>query len=151
MKKLKEQKLIRLQVSRKLNPLKEILSSLRGIDSWSEYVRKALGMSVSQLANRLGIGQPSVSAIEKREKEGRLTIGKLREVANAMECDLVYAFVPRGSMEKVIYDQAFKKASISMELADTHMSLEDQKVTLDLEERMEELIEDKKYSKYLWD
>ena len=38
-----------------------------------------------------------------------------------------------------------------MELAETHMALEDQKVTVDSDERMQELIEDKMYSKYLWD
>ena len=73
-------------------------------------MRNALGMSVSQLAKRLNITQSSASGLEKREKEGRLTLKKLKEMANAMDCDLIYAFVPRDSLEKTIHDQARKKS-----------------------------------------
>lgn len=151
MKKLKEQKLIRNQISRKLAEIGEILKLVNGIDSWSRYLRKALGMSVSQFAQRLGVTQSSASGMEKREVEGTLTINKLRQMADAVECDLVYAFVPRDSLEKIIINQAKKKALRSIELSDTHMALEDQKVKLKMEERIKELIEEKMYSKYLWD
>ena len=151
MKKMKEQKLIRRQVSKKLENLRDLLTTVRVIRSWSGYMRQALGMSVSQLAKRMGLSQSSVSGLEKREVEGRLTIKKLREMADAMECDLVYCFIPRKPLEGIVFDQSKKKALKSMELSDTHMSLEDQKVTLDFNERLEDLIEDKMYSKYLWD
>jgi len=148
---MKEQKLIRRQVSKKLENLRDLLTTVRVIRSWSGYMRQALGMSVSQLAKRMGLSQSSVSGLEKREVEGRLTIKKLREMADAMECDLVYCFIPRKPLEEIVFDQSKKKALKSMELSDTHMSLEDQKVTLDFNERLEDLIEDKMYSKYLWD
>lgn len=151
MQKAKEQKLIRRQVSKKLENLRSALLITKGIRAWSVYMRRALGMSVSQLAKRLGINQSAASGLEKREIEGRLTIRKLQEMANAMECDLVYHFVPRKSLEDIVFDQAKRKALKSMQLSDTHMSLEDQKVTLDFKERLEDLIEDKMYSKYLWD
>ena len=151
MKKPKEQKLIRRQVSRNLEALKQELEVVRGIKSWSEYMRLALGMTVSQLAKRLGLKQPAVSGLEKREIEGRLSINNLKKIANAMDCDLVYAFIPRQPVEKIVYDQAKMKVTQSMERAETHMELEDQKVLLDKNERMEDLIEEKIYSKYLWD
>jgi hypothetical protein len=38
-----------------------------------------------------------------------------------------------------------------MNEAETHMALEDQKVTLDKKERLKELTQERMYSKYLWD
>jgi predicted DNA-binding mobile mystery protein A len=98
-----------------------------GIESWIDYVRLGLGMSLTQLAARLEVTQSSVSSSIKLEKEGRVTVNKLREVADAMGCDLVYAFIPRKKIEELIHDQAVKKTIELIEETDTHMSLEDQK------------------------
>lgn len=149
--KLQEQKLITKQISRRLEEISAFKVSSLGIKSWSEYIRQGLGMTVSQLAKRLNCAQSTTSQAEKLEKEGRITINKLREMADALNCDLVYAFVPRKKLEDIIEDQATKKVLETMELAETHMSLEDQKVTIEKEERLAELKEEKKYSKHLWD
>jgi predicted DNA-binding mobile mystery protein A len=151
MKNYLQQKIIRKQISRRLDALIEIQKQFKGIDSWIDYVRSALGMSVVQLAGRLGLAQSSVSTSIKLEKEGRVTIEKLREVANAMDCDLVYGFVPRKKINEIVHDQAVKKTIQLMDEAETHMSLEDQKVLLDKNERMKDLVEDRLYSKHLWD
>lgn len=108
-------------------------------------------MSLTQLAVRLGITQASVSSSSKLEKDGRITVKKLREMANAMDCDLVYEFVPRKKIEDLIRDQAVKKTLELMKESDTHMALEDQKVTIDKNERLKDLVEERIYSKYLWD
>lgn len=151
MKTMKEQKLISKQVSRRLEDVRPLKGQTKGVSSWIDYVRMGLGMGVTQLAQRLGVAQSSVSGSIKLEKEGRITINKLREIADAMECDLVYGFVPRKKLEDIMHDQAVKKTTELMDHAETHMSLEDQKVTLDKSERLKELVEEKIYSKYLWD
>lgn len=151
MKKSQEQKIIVKQVSRRLEALMTLKYETRGITSWIDYVRLGLGMSLVQLASRLGVVQSSISNSIKHEKEGRITIEKLREIANAMDCDLVYGFVPRKKLEDIIRDQAIKKTVELMEQAETHMSLEDQKVLLDKNERLKDLVEDRIYSKHLWD
>jgi predicted DNA-binding mobile mystery protein A len=151
MKPAKEQKIISKQISRRLEELRSFKSQARGINSWIDYVRLGLGMSLSQLAERIGVAQSSLSGSIKLEKEGRITISKLKEVANAMECDLVYSFVPRKKIEDLMRDQAIKKTTELMDLAETHMSLEDQKVNLDKNERMKDLVEEKIFSKHLWD
>lgn len=151
MKTIKEQKIIRNQVSRKLEALRGFQSEAKGISSWIDYVRQGLGMSLSQLAARIGVGQSSLSSSIKLEKEDRITIGKLKEIAEAMECDLVYGFVPRKLLEDIVHDEAVKKTLSLMKQSDTHMSLEDQKVTLSQSERMKDLVEERMYSKYLWD
>ncbi|HAZ14947.1 MAG: hypothetical protein A2X86_21455 [Bdellovibrionales bacterium GWA2_49_15] len=150
MKPIKEQKLIRVQAGRKFESLRELSEAARGVTSWCKYVRLALGMSAGQLARRLGLAPNTVSEAEAREADGRLTINKLKEMANAMECDLVYAFIPRRPLKDLVYQEAKKKVLKSMERAETHMELEGQKVS-DQCERIEALIEEKMYSKYLWD
>lgn len=151
MKTPQEQKLITKQISRRLEDLREIAGKTRGITSWIDYVRSGLGMTLAQLADRIGVTQATLSGSIKSEKEGRITINKLREIADAMECDLVYEFVPRKKLEDIIFDQALKKTGKLMDEAETHMALEDQKVTLDKNERLRELASEKIYSKYLWD
>lgn len=151
MKTSKEQKLITRQVSRKLESLRELAPMTRGITSWIDYVRTGLGMSVVQLARRAGVSQAAMSNSIKLEKEGRITVHKLREIAEAMECELVYEFVPRKKIEEIILDQAERKTMKLMEQTETHMALEDQSVTLDKKERLKELSEEKLYSRYLWD
>ena len=144
-------KLITRQISTKLEQLKDSFNTVRGINSWSKYIREALGMSGGQLAKRLGLAANSLSSLETREIEDRLTLGKLKELANALECELVYAFIPKKPLEEVIHQQAKLKALKSLSSSDTHMQLEDQAVTSDYQQRLEDLIIEKKSSKYLWD
>ena len=146
-----EQKIVSRQVSRRLEEIRSFKTVVKGIDSWIDYVRLGLGMSLSQLASRVGVAQSSLSGSIKLEKEGRISIGKLKEIAESMDCELVYGFVPKQKIEDIMRDQARKKTLNLMNEAETQMSLEDQKVTLDKNERLKDLVEEKIYSKYLWD
>ena len=151
MKDAKEQKIITKQVSRRLEDLRPFQNQAKGVSSWINYLREGLGMGVAQLAARVGVAQSSISSSIKLEKEGRITINKLKEIADALECDLVYGFVPRQKIEDIVHDQAVKKTLALMNETDAHMSLEDQKVNLDKNERLKDLAEERTYSKYLWD
>lgn len=151
MKTPKDQKIITKQVSRRLEEMKEISSKAQGIQSWIDYVRAGLGMTLAQLAQRVGVSQATLSGSIKSEKEGRITINKLKDIANAMECELVYGFVPKKKIEDIIRDQAVRKTMSLMKETETHMSLEDQKVKISKEERLNDLVEERIYSKYLWD
>jgi predicted DNA-binding mobile mystery protein A len=151
MKKIKEQKTIIKQVSRKLEELRDFQKQANSVSSWINYIRDALGMSLSQLASRVGVAQSSLSGSIKLEQEGRITVHKLREIADAMECDLVYAFVPRKSIEEILHEQSLKKTKQLMKETENHMALEDQRVTISEKERLNDLVEERMYSKYLWD
>jgi hypothetical protein len=59
--------------------------------------------------------------------------------------------VPRKKIEDIIRDQAVKKTIQLMDETESHMSLEDQKVNLDKNERLKDLVDERIYSKYLWD
>jgi len=94
---------------------------------WIKAIRTAIGMSMQQLGNKLNVSKQGVMDIEKREKEGSITIKSLREIARAMDMQLVYGFVPNdGSLDALIEKRATELATqIVMRTANT-MKLEDQ-------------------------
>ena len=94
---------------------------------WIKAIRTAIGMSMQQLGNKLNVSKQGVMDIEKREKDGSITIRSLREIARAMDMQLVYGFVPNdGSLDALIEKRATELATqIVMRTANT-MKLEDQ-------------------------
>ena len=64
---------------------------------------------------------------EKAEAEDRITLKSLRAVANALDCDLIYALVPRAdSMQALIEDHARVQAKKNVLGVEHSMALEDQ-------------------------
>lgn len=122
---------------------------------WLKAVRTALGMSLQQVSNRLGITKQSVQEIEQREKEGTITLKTLSETAKAMDLQLVYGFVPMdGSLEALI-DRKAKELAMQIVLRTSHsMKLEDQENS---RQRIEKAIEERtaiiknEMPKALWD
>lgn len=85
-------------------------------------------MSQAALAARLGISPPAVAKLERSEVHDTIGIGKLAEVAQALDCRLVYALVPRTSLEETVEGQATRLAGSLLGYVDTTMRLEDQGV-----------------------
>lgn len=48
--------------------------------------------------------------LERREQDESITVAKLRKTAEALDCDLVVALVPRTSLEDTVQQRARKKA-----------------------------------------
>jgi predicted DNA-binding mobile mystery protein A len=94
---------------------------------WIKAIRTAIGMSMQQLGNKLNVSRQAVRDMEKREKEGSITLKSLREIARVMDLQLVYGFVPNeGSLDAFIEKRAMELATaIVMRTAQT-MELEDQ-------------------------
>ncbi len=98
-------------------------------EGWIRTVRKALGMSGAQLANRMGVTRARVAQAEKAELEGGVTLRSMQAAAEAMGCRFVYAVVPPVAVEQVIVEQARKKAMGTVGAAGKHMALENQTVS----------------------
>jgi transcriptional regulator with XRE-family HTH domain len=64
--------------------------------------RKALRIPPPVVAQRLEVAVSNYYAFEKREVAGTITLSALATCAAALECDLVYALVPR---KKVLFSQ----------------------------------------------
>ena len=63
-------------------------------------------MSTAQLANRVGVRQPSVVAMEQSEAKGSIELATLRRVAAALDCTLVYALLPNKPLEATVRNRA---------------------------------------------
>lgn len=97
-------------------------------EGWIRTLRKALGMSSPQLARILGLGKAQVSQMERMEIDDRITLKQLRRVAEELDCELVYALVPRSSIQEMIRERADFKAKKIIEVANQHMILESQQL-----------------------
>ncbi|MBK9504424.1 MAG: mobile mystery protein A [Bacteroidetes bacterium] len=122
---------------------------------WIKAIRSALGMSQQQLGNKLSITKQSVQEIEQREKEGSITLKSLKEVARAMDMQLVYGFVPNDGTLDALIDRKAKELArqIVMRTSNT-MKLEDQQNS---NQRLENAIQERanairiEMPKILWD
>lgn len=93
---------------------------------WIRAIRQALGMTAEQLGRRMGITQATLSGLEASEINGSIRLATLRKVAEAMNCTLVYAFVPNTSLEEIVQDQARKVATEQLKPVEHTMLLENQ-------------------------
>jgi len=122
---------------------------------WIKAIRNGIGMSMEQLGKKLSITKQGVMDIEKREKEGAITIKSMQEIAKAMDMKLVYGFVPNeGDLEQMIETRAIEMAKKIVERTSNTMKLEDQenskeRIEKAIKERAAEIINNT--PKILWD
>jgi predicted DNA-binding mobile mystery protein A len=76
------------------------------------------------------VAQPTVVQLEQSEANETIQLATLRRASDALNCDLVYAVVPRdGSLEATVLAQARPRASSLVNAVDRSTALEDQAVT----------------------
>ena len=122
---------------------------------WIKAIRAALGMSLLQLGSKLSITKQSAQDMERREKDGSITLKALREAAEVLDMHMVYGFVPKdGSLEQLI-DRKAKELARSIVLRTSNsMKLEDQENS---KQRIDKAIEERSLAiknempKTLWD
>ena len=98
-------------------------------------------MTTTQLAKRLEISQPRIVAMEKNERN--VKISTMERIADVLNCDFTYAFIPREHIDDIIYNQAKKKAQKILDKVNKNMELENQLVKTDdlLKDIIEELLD----------
>jgi predicted DNA-binding mobile mystery protein A len=133
----------RNQIDQMVEPWRNLVRKTPPKGGWIRLVRNALGMTTRQLAERLGVKQPRIVKIEKAEMDGSITLKSLRDAANALGCDLVYAVVPRKSIRDVLEERATTKAREALGPVFHNMALEAQSPTDDVQnELLKEQIRD---------
>jgi len=96
---------------------------------WIRAIRTSFGMSVRQMAERIGITQQSAARLEKSEANDAITLKSLRKAAEALDCRLVYALIPnKGSLRDIVRRRALEKAGDIVGPVDHSMMLEAQDV-----------------------
>ena len=96
---------------------------------WVKAIRGSLGLSIRQLAERVGVGHSSIAQLEKREPKKKVTLESLEKAAHAMDCKVVYAIVPMNSnhtLDDIIMSRAHVAASLIVQQVSHTMRLEKQ-------------------------
>lgn len=138
--------------------LKEFIPLLKNQppeSGWLNAIRTSLKMSFRQFGNRMSLTPQGAEGIEKREKDGSITLRSLEEAGRALNMKLVYGFVPMdGSIEKTIEKRARDIALEIVKTTSNTMALEDQENT---SKRLKKAVKDKakqlvyEMPRHLWD
>jgi len=125
------------QLERRFQPMRSQIFVPRM--GWIKMIRELYQMSAEQLARAAGMSRVSISQFEKTEADKTIKLGNLYKIADALNCDLLYALVPRVPVEEYLKEHARKHArEMIMNIAKT-MALEDQAVS---DEELKRLYED---------
>jgi predicted DNA-binding mobile mystery protein A len=152
---MKKQKLILEQIDNKILLLKKAEKTSMPSTGWIFAIRHALGMSLRQLGNRMGITPQSVREIEEREKDGTVSLKVLRQFGEAMNLKLIYGFIPeKGKLEDMIEHRAYEIAREIVSRTSATMQLEDQenspgRIKKAVREKGEDL--KREMPRFLWD
>ncbi|MBU6226463.1 MAG: mobile mystery protein A [Acidobacteria bacterium] len=93
---------------------------------WISAIRQSLGMSQRDLGSRMGIAESTLTRLEDNERVGSIQISTLQRAAEALECDFVYALVPRRSLDDVVTEKARQRVESLIATVAHTMLLEDQ-------------------------
>jgi predicted DNA-binding mobile mystery protein A len=93
---------------------------------WIRAIRESLGMTAAQLGKRMGVTQATVTELEMSEVKGTVRLDTLRRAAEAMNCTVVYAFIPNKPFGTIISDRIAHVAAELAKPTEQTMRLEDQ-------------------------
>lgn len=130
------------------NVLSQMQPAPRG--GWIAATREALGMSQTDLAKRMNVTPSSIAKMEISERAGAIQLDTLRRAADALECNLVVAMVPRQSLQSMVDEQRLKQYEWMVDRTGTHMSLEDQAGSEDLRQHLLKQAEAAITDRLLW-
>lgn len=137
----KIQRLALDQTTRLTKPFIAVRRAATPPGGWLRSVRRSLGRSLRAQAKRLGTSAVNLHESEQAEVDERISLAQLRKLAAGLDCELVYAIVPRTPLIGIVEAQAERLARQEV-LGVTHsMGLEDQRPSPEFVDRQ---IEDRK-------
>ena len=93
---------------------------------WVKAIRESLGMAAAHLAARLGVTTSTVTRLETSEADDTISLGTLRRAAEALDCELRYALIPKQSLADTLESRAMSLARQQMAAVSHSMALEAQ-------------------------
>ena len=137
---MNNKKILRRSYQKKFDLFRKAIIA-RPQQGWLKTIREFLGMTTTQLAKRLEISQSRIVAMEKNERN--VKISTMEKIADVLNCDFSYAFVPRENIDNIIFNQAKKKAKKILDKVNKNMGLENQLAKTDelLNDIIEELLD----------
>lgn len=141
----------RTRLDERLDPLRPVGRFAPPPKGWICAIRDALGMTGKQFAGRLNVRPQSVADIEKSEATGSIRLSTLQRAADALGCTLVYALVPKTSLEETVNARARRIALRDLSRVSHTMKLEAQQTGgADLEARIEAYLREVIKDRDLW-
>jgi predicted DNA-binding mobile mystery protein A len=142
------------RIEKSTSVLRRIKPMLSPRGGWIRSIREALGMTSVQLASRLNTHPSRITRIEEDELKQALTLQTLHKVAEALGCDLIYALVPKTSIETTLRTRARAIAEFKIQRIQHTMALENQSLSPDqlqalLSQEVDMLLHGS--LKYLWE
>lgn len=101
----------------------------------------------------MGVGEKRVVQLENGEAQGKITVESLARAAEALDCELVVALLPRRPLEQTVTDRRMQLAAswLKTRALDT-MAMENQTVSRDdLPDQLVREIEQQFPDERLWD
>lgn len=95
---------------------------------WIRAIREALVMPQDELGRRLGVGASSVGKLEASERKRTIQLETLMRAADALDCDVVYALVPRKPLQSTVDERRLEVFSKVFDRTEHHMRLEGQAI-----------------------
>src|ERR1700716_534540 len=112
------------QLDRAIEPFLAAKNSPRPQKGWIRAIREATGIPVRQISQHLNKSLPLVNYLEKSEADYRITLGSLRDAADALGCQLVYALVPKnGSIQELADERSRTEAAENVRAVEHSMAL----------------------------
>ena len=123
------------QVEESLAPFRMVMGIQVPRGGWVKAIQGALGMTNVQLARRMRKVPQTIEDMQQYEAAGTIKLKTLRELAEALDCQLVYSLVPKKTLDEIRIEQARKIARTQLKITSHSMELENQGVGPDVEER----------------
>ncbi len=92
-------------------------------------------MTTRQLAKSVGVTQSAVVDAERTEAKGGITLATLQRYAAALDCELLYALVPKRPLQEAVEERAQRIAHDQVSRVRHSMALEDQSTGNEQSER----------------
>ncbi|MGY2168954.1 mobile mystery protein A [Pseudomonas gingeri] len=115
------------QVERALEPFVPLKGKTTPRGGWLRSIRESLGRTVRSQAALLGVAPATLQKSEQSEADDRITLGQLRKLANGLDCELVYALIPKKPLHDMVEERAESLARKEVMGVSHMMALEDQR------------------------
>src|SRR5258708_4496672 len=126
------------QLARTLSVFEAARKEARPQRGWLRAIREGLGLTLENVGKKLGQSRRRIQEFEDAETNDRITLHSLRRVAAAMDCELVYAIVPKsGTVTELAERRALAQVREAVRDVAHTMALENQAPA-----NVDELIED---------
>jgi predicted DNA-binding mobile mystery protein A len=115
------------QLTRTLSAFEAAKQVARPQRGWLRAIREGLGLTLDNVGQKLGQSRRRIQEFEDAEAKDRITLHSLRRVADAMDCVLVYAIVPKsGTISDLVERRAREHAEEDVRDVEHTMALENQ-------------------------